>query len=410
VTLPPEPPPEDHEGLAAEEAAAVFAERWGFGLTAPADCDWGPDKREAPQRYLCRGPSRGSRKGPGLIPMGAAGFLFGEGGVGKGWAALDLAVAVAAGDDGHNRTGDPKWFGAADNSNALPIEHPGLVLFLSAEDRRVDLVRRLHRLRRARFPHTHRIPVGGTTPPIHADALANHRPEWRAMRRAMERLTLVTTQDRESLRGIRLQDRDGDPSKETEELRDYLRRVSDARELPWRLIVVDTLSRLAAPEAETDNAVGAQFIEALEELTHTNPRSELPPVVLALHHTSKGATREKGSEGLRGSSSLGFNARWAGGMFRAKSGEGEGRSPYRWLDVGKVNHAPEAGAVLVHQRPFDSDDQTKPDSWTSGVLDARPAGELRGLEASNASSGKGGTKAPGKRQNKGGGAPPGMGT
>jgi len=395
----PPPPPHDPERLDAMADAAEAADLWGFGLSAAADCDWGPGKREAPQTFLCRGPDRQhNRRGAGVIPMGAAGFLFGEGGVGKGWAALDLAVAVAAGDDDeHNRQGDPKWFGAADNGNALPIEHPGLVLFLSAEDRRADLLRRLHRLRRARFPNVHQIPVSGTVPPVYATALAEHRPEWRAMKRAMERLELVATQDREPLRGMRLQDRSGDTSPKALGLRDYLRQVSKTRELPWRLIVVDTLSRLAAPEAETDNAVGAQFIEALEELTHSNPQGELPPVVLALHHTNKGATRAKGSEGLRGSSSLGFNARWTGGLFRAESGKDEGQSPYRWLDVGKVNHAPEGRPVLVHQRPFDADNQDKPDSWTSGVLDARPAGELRDLEASQANGSKGGAKAPAER-------------
>jgi RecA-family ATPase len=67
----------------------------------------------------------------GLIPDDAVTLLAGDGGTGKSLVALQLAAAVATGE---------RWIGR-------PVDRPGKVLFLSAEDTKDELHRRLEAIR-----------------------------------------------------------------------------------------------------------------------------------------------------------------------------------------------------------------------------------------------------------------------
>jgi hypothetical protein len=91
------------------------------------------------------------------------------------------------------------------------------------------------------------------------------------------------------------------------------RRLSEGDE-PWRLVVLDPLSRFAGADVETDNAAATRFVQVLERLTQTAGT----PTVLVTHHTTKGArqgqvsgaTDASAATGARGSSALTDGVRW----------------------------------------------------------------------------------------------------
>lgn len=312
---------------------------------------WGPDKPPAPLLYLTETPPDGRNGGAGVIELGTAGFLIGEGGIGKGWVALDLAVAVAAGDPNRTNSGT-RWMGP----QGFPIAHPGHVLFLTAEDRLRHIKRRLHALMLAR----------GLTGPD--------------LTRAQSRLHVVCTQDTPGMRGLRLQDDEGAQSAECIALRERLQRTAEARlreqggdpsvtdgGVPWRLIVVDTLSRTASPDAETDQHHAAGFAELLERLTDCNPADLPGAVVIAIHHTGKGKGRKDGARQARGASALTDNARWVGVLNRHADLDDDDGRHWRVFDVAKVNHGPGIPAVYLEQLQDDK---------TGGVLNRRPKSEV----------------------------------
>jgi len=374
VTLPPEPPPEDFD---AEDAAAMAAARgeappasWGIGATVTAPI-W--DSEPAPLHYLIRtSPEAGS---PGVIELGTAGYLVGEGGIGKGFAALDLALAVAA-----SSTADRvPWLGA----DGLHVNEPGHVLFLTAEDQERHIKRRLFDLAAVRG-----LSEGART-------------------RALSRLHVICTKDRPELRAKRLQSDEGPPTAEGDQLLAELRAAAMARlekqggnpkatdgSVPWRLIVVDTLSRTAAAEAETNPHIASQYTQLLESLTDCNPDGCAPAAVIALHHTGKGKGRGDGARAARGSSALTDDARWVGVLTYPKGhSEKDSLLPWRWFNVAKVNHGPPIAPLALYQGEH-------------GILSRGDAGELRDLEASQTNGSRGGTKA--TKQKPGTLPPPGL--
>ena len=83
----------------------------------------------------------------------------------------------------------------------------------------------------------------------------------------------------------------------------------DAKEEPpWRLVVLDPLSRFAGPEVEVDNAAATRFVQTLEKLTKVKGN----PALVVSHHTAKASRNAEGDEtAARGSSALVDGARWA---------------------------------------------------------------------------------------------------
>jgi hypothetical protein len=369
--------PEDEaerQALMAQHRAAVEASRdetdgpsWGIGanVTEPI---WSPDTPPAQLLYLVRTEARSGA--PGVIELGTAGFLVGEGGIGKGFAALDLALAVAASGPG----GNVPWLGAG----GLHVNEPGHVLFLTAEDRERHIRRRLF------------------------DLAAARRLSDEARARALRRLHVVCTKDRPELRTMRLQDDEGPASLAAIRLRAELRAAANARleeqggdptktdgSVPWRLIIIDTLSRTAAADAETDPHIASRYTAILESLTDCNPEGCQPATVIAIHHTGKGKGRSDGARAARGSSALTDDARWVGVLtYPDDHYKHDDLDPWRWFKVAKVNHGPPIPAMALHQ-------------GDGGVLEARPASVLRALEASTKQNSKARAKntkpAPGKK-------------
>ena len=199
--------------------------------------------------------------------------------------------------------------------------------------------------------------------------------------RAQRRLHVVCTQDTPGMRGLRLQDSEGERSAEYGSLLQRLRATAAERlerqggdadatdgSVPWRLIVIDTLSRTASPEAETDQAHAGRFTELLEGLTDCNPEGFAPAVTIAIHHAGKGKGRKDGAHLSRGASALTDNARWVGTLTQAADPDDDGPlSTWRVFDVAKVNHGPPIRVAHLEQRQ---------DAETGGVLDMRPSEEF----------------------------------
>ncbi len=334
--------------LAPPEAPKAPAE-WPIAATVEAPI-WGRDVEIPPLLYLVEAePQKPEGKPAGVIELGTAGYLVGAGGVGKGWVALDLAVAVAAGNPHANRTANPRWLGP----KGYTVAHPGHVLFLTAEDRKRHIQWRLRAL------------------------MLGRGLEGATLARAMERLHVVCTQDTPGMRGLRLQDPEGEQTAECLALLERLRATAAVRlrmleaqgggidahdgSVPWRLIVIDTLSRTASPEAETDQDHAARFTELLEGLTDCNPEGFPQAVTIAIHHAGKGTSNKQGAHQARGASALTDNARWVGTINDLPSDIGGRLRNWRRLDVAKVNHGPRIPLRYLRQREGEAD---------GGVIDA----------------------------------------
>lgn len=357
-----QPPPEDH---AARDAAIRKHEEqqqpavaWPIGAVVEEPI-WGPGvPLPAPQFLLS---VDAGERAAGVLELGTAGFLLGAGGVGKGWVALDLALSVAASEGtGH----DSVWWmgdgpgpqrGRNEKGAGFPVQSPGHVLFLTAEDREHHIHRRLDSLSKAR-------------------GLTGDQVD-----RARLRLHIVCTQDDDGLRGIRLQDNQdegGAMSAGAVALVEQLRAAAEQRSnmagepVPWRLIVVDTLSRTAGDKTEVEQDMAARFTGILECLTDCNPEGEDKAAVIALHHTSKGSTQKSGAHASRGCSALTDNARWVALLTQHGKPDDNGTNKdAEWRDLGivKVNHGrpvkprtlrqdPETGVINVRTHPGHDDD------------------------------------------------------
>jgi RecA-family ATPase len=202
----------------------------------------------------------------GVLPLGKVGQLVAAGGVGKTMLLCQLALAVAS---------CSRWL----DTFSVPPEGKGRVLLVLGEEDAEEVQRRIYNAQRGRLG----APGDGDVVvlPLHGVPCA-----------LLER------------------DENGN-ARETgflHALRDYLVREAKRNGLPWKLIVIDPLSRFGGPDAETDNAGGTRFIQVLESLAKLTGAT-----VLFSHHTNKLARRDgaevTGADG-RGSSSLFDGARW----------------------------------------------------------------------------------------------------
>jgi RecA-family ATPase len=243
------------------ERAAVTTARhsaWA-NLVTPVTSDWlsiAPPKRE----WLLRD-SR-TPNCAGVLPLGKAGQLIGEGGGSKTMAMIQLAISIA--------TGTP-WL------DTFSVPEAGPVLLVLGEEDAEEVQRRIYsatrRLRAA-------LPAGA----IVTVPLAGHP------------CALIE------------RSRDGNGA-ETEFLR-WLR--SFIASSPWKLIVLDPLSRFAGPDAEKDNAQATRFVQAVESLATASGAT-----VLTTHHTNQPSrapgARLDGTSG-RGSTALVDGFRWSAGL------------------------------------------------------------------------------------------------
>jgi hypothetical protein len=278
--------PDLPENLGAEPLAAqALADLWkpieGWG-------DWlneTPPKRE----WLLTGNVDGSPD-VGILPLGKVGLLAAAGSAGKSWLTTQLALAVATGGE---------WAG-------MKVATPGRVLLALGEEEAEEARRRLYFAAQAMGLDDNR------------RALAAKRI-W-LLPLAGRQVSL--TGDQQSSRGSPSAFFGGDSADGlpvTPLFWELVGRLEEGSQSPgfepWRLVVLDPLSRFAGLEVETDSAQATRFIQAVERLT--SPAAGKPTVLLT-HHTNKASRREGQSSAsdmaaataARGSSALTDGVRW----------------------------------------------------------------------------------------------------
>lgn len=206
-----------------------------------------------------------------VLPLGKVGMLTAEGGAGKTTALCQLALAVA--------TGEP-WLGTFQ-------VHPdavGRVLLVLGEEDAEEVRRRMWHAARAL-----RLDRG---------------------RLELARQRIVTL----PLAGVPCSFLEHDRTTGTRDsaFAEWLRgKLAEPGE-PWRLVVLDPLSRFAGADAETDNAAATRFVQSVEAIASLTGAS-----ALVAHHTNKTA-RDKDAKAstaaARGSSALTDGARWVAQM------------------------------------------------------------------------------------------------
>jgi hypothetical protein len=260
-------PPSGFEDDEQAEREAVQAAPWD-ALITPATADWFT-KAPAPRSWLL---TDSRSNGEGVFPLGIVGQLVAEGGAGKTMLLAQLAVSVA--------TGTP-WLGAID------VATKGRVLLALGEEDSDEVRRRLYRARRA---------TNAPTPPSDS---------------------IVTLPLRGAVCALVERDDRGNPQETA--FGAWLRRFVEARG-PFALVVVDPLSRFAGLDAETDNAAGTRYVQALESL------AAFGAAVLGSHHTNKLSRGQGGRvepHSSRGSSSIVDGPRWVATLARERFDHGD---------------------------------------------------------------------------------------
>lgn len=268
---------------------------------APPQDPWDPFVSQVTEAWYTQAPParvwllRDSRTegSPGILPMGKVGEFIAEGGAGKTMLLTQLAVCVATG---------AMWL------DTVLVERPGRVLLLLGEEDEEEAKRRLYRASRIvdRVPTDGQIvvlPLAGVPCPM---IETNAKGDW---------------EESSFLKWVRARAVGAD----------------------MRLIIVDPLSRFAGKEAETDNAAGTRFIQALESIAVTSGAT-----VLVTHHTNKLSRgpdgRVEASSG-RGASSLVDGVRWQAAL----SGKVENGQEQVTLTFTKSNYSRKPAPILLRR-------------------------------------------------------------
>jgi hypothetical protein len=212
----------------------------------------------------------------GLLPAGKVGMVAAEGGAGKTWALVQLAVAVA--------TGTP-WLG----TYTVDPKRRGKVLLLLAEEDEREFHFRLERVCQD-LPQGNRADVASNlvAPDLYVENAGDQGDDVG--------IALMRSADEVHRGGGR-------------ETGFSLRLTHLVQELgPWSLIVFDPLVHFASGDTEKDNIAASRMLRRFQRFTHA-PGS---PTVLFTHHTTKSsrAARGEGATAARGASALNDNARW----------------------------------------------------------------------------------------------------
>lgn len=260
-------PPSDsdpaHEANQAEGASAVRANPWASRLIDP-DPAWFTDA-PPPRQWLLRDTRRPGH--PGILPLGISGLLIGEGGIGKSYASVSLALAVAAG---------VPWLGT------FTVDAPGPVMLVLGEEDEAETRRRVHDVAQrmgvdagAIAGRLRLLPLAGLTSPM-----------------------------------LRV---DGRGNASESDFARWLCAELQAEGEPWSLVVLDPLARFASADAETDNAAATRLVQAFESLVPAAGGA----TVLVTHHTAKvarGHDAKVTAASARGSSAITDGARWCAAL------------------------------------------------------------------------------------------------
>jgi hypothetical protein len=145
------------------------------------------------------------------------------------------------------------------------------------------------------------------------------------------------------------------PNTKEPEHTDFLRELQNElhnANHPWKLIILDPLSRFAGSGAETYSSAATRFVEALETLTKVPGN----PTVLVAHHTTKAARQGSSANdttAARGSSGLTDGVRWVATM-RAENDSVVmefTKSNYSALPKPLVLRRTEGGALTASDTP-----------------------------------------------------------
>lgn len=258
----------DADTLARDTAAKFTAVAAGVAPIADPNAAWSDLVTTIDPEWLSTPPPkrswllRDSRRpnADGVLPLGKVGMLLAEGGIGKTMSQVQFAVAVATGG---------MWL------DTFSVASPGRTLLILGEEDAEEGRRRLfNAVRSAKVAHQDVIDNVVLLPLAGIPCSMIDRGE----RQPIDSPFLVW-------------------------LRTFVRDNG-----PFRLIVVDPLSRFAGQDAETDNAAATRFIQALESLATISGAT-----VLVTHHTNK-ASRAKDADvdgsSSRGSTALGDGGRW----------------------------------------------------------------------------------------------------
>ena len=292
----------DAEAKAAviEQARETMPSAVLASLQNPIGDDW-IDERNPPKpaRFLV-----GDVDQP-AFPLGKVSILAGKGGTGKTGLSAQLAIAVASG------TGD--WLG-------LAVNHPGRVLWILAEEDEA-IARRLV---------------------WHAAKAAGVFDDAGAKRNLLANLRVVALAG--TGQRAQLTNEAGDAIDFAHTLESELRKhEAEAEADPWRLVIVDPLSRFSGAKDENDNTAATKVIESLERLAKASGAA-----VLACHHSGKGA--KEGDDAIRGASALLDGARFGMTLARPAKKKNDDPDPPaedRVLQCVKSNYGPAWWAVSL---------------------------------------------------------------
>jgi hypothetical protein len=228
------------------------------------------DREPPPRKWLLTRPDdeTAGRTSLGVLQLGKVGMLIAAGGAGKTIALVALALAVATGR---------RWF------EYFEVAHPGRVLIALAEEDLEEVQRRFFAIGRAMRLTDAQLALAGRN--IVCLPLAGQP--------------------------VALVDAEGQDSAALIELRTRLQADSAS---PWRLVILDPLSRFAAADTEKDQAAATRFIQAVESIALAAPGK---PSVLVAHHTNKIARTEglrASASDARGASAITDGARWAANL------------------------------------------------------------------------------------------------
>lgn len=247
------------------------------------------------------------QQGTAFLPAGKVCMVASPGGYGKSMLLAYVAVSVATG---------VLVFG-------LRPTKPGRVLLCPAEDDRAEVIRRIQKAAKGlSLSHMHKDMLARNLYLHTADGAVRladmvkvrQKIEDGTTERHIERVEAAHTQLFHDLKA-RLDDT---PPKGQEW-------PADANSTPWRLVVLDPLSRWGGLDNENDNAAATRAVEVIEALTRTKDA----PAVLVAHHEGKRQDLSAGASAIRGASALVDGMRWASRL--ARYAADDAADPVRYL-------------------------------------------------------------------------------
>lgn len=319
-------------GAPADEPKDWFDERFGtareLGFSEPAPV----------AEYLLR------YQGDGELQRGKLGLVCGDGGIGKSYSLLDLAVLSASKRLGYEDLPAGRWLGRYD----LEVRGPALCVF--AEDDKASIHRRVQNVGKGRN---------------------GWQDDLCILWGFGENLAVV--------------DRDGNPTAFLAKLAKVLKTRQH-----WGVIILDPLSQFSSGDMETDQERATATMRTLQGLMADAPG--LPPLLIG-HHTSQAANQRKHVDvsAIRGVTAIPNAARWAAVMMKGPKHDKYGEL-VRWRVVKNndermgdytVLHRPghRGGTLTEVPRPYETlkeakEQQTARDTGTTPPLTEKAKGRF----------------------------------